>query len=268
MLPFIGEAVVIQKAFEGSLHDAVHLGRPKRLMRFRSAIIATVAFTTALLSVAPSAFAGVRTQATVGESTQAVLPNGQFLTVTAAPGSTFQTLSTGLRPDGNADANGGFSTALSPDGKTLLATTTGFNASLFTTSGSPITVPYLDPATGHASSKRTGVFEWIFIYDVTSGQPVKAQQIAIPSSYAGVVWDPSGKTFYVSGGRDDRVYAYKQRGNGWIADPPFAVLNHNSNDSQPQPAYDGGILKNTPVGRSSAAGVYGLHFGAQPPASL
>jgi hypothetical protein len=33
-----------------------------------------------------------------------ILPTGQVLTPTAAPGSTIQVLSTGLREDGNADA--------------------------------------------------------------------------------------------------------------------------------------------------------------------
>jgi hypothetical protein len=35
-----------------------------------------------------------------------VLPDGFYITPTAAPGSIFQGLPTGLRPDGSADANG------------------------------------------------------------------------------------------------------------------------------------------------------------------
>lgn len=51
----------------------------------------------------------------VGNS--AVLPTGQFITPLAAPGSTIQVLSTGLRADGDADAAQAVKTALSPDGK-------------------------------------------------------------------------------------------------------------------------------------------------------
>ncbi|MBC8123009.1 MAG: hypothetical protein H7Y22_14365, partial [Gemmatimonadaceae bacterium] len=59
----------------------------------------------------------------------ALLPTGQIITPTAPPGSIFAPLSTGLRTDGNADANGAVSTALSPDGKTLLILTSGYNRS-------------------------------------------------------------------------------------------------------------------------------------------
>ena len=48
-----------------------------------------------------------------------LLPDGFYITPTAAPGSIFQGLPTGLRSDGSADANGAVTTALSPDGTAL-----------------------------------------------------------------------------------------------------------------------------------------------------
>src|ERR1043166_2635585 len=57
----------------------------------------------------------------------AVLPTGQFITPLAAPGSTIQVLATDLRSDGSADAAQAVKTALSPDGKTLLILTSGWN---------------------------------------------------------------------------------------------------------------------------------------------
>lgn len=57
----------------------------------------------------------------------AVLPTGQLITPLAAPGSTIQVLSTGLRADGDADASQAVKTALSPDGRTLLILTSGWN---------------------------------------------------------------------------------------------------------------------------------------------
>jgi hypothetical protein len=56
-----------------------------------------------------------------------LLPDGFYITPTAAPGSIFLRLRTGLRPDGSADADGAVNTALSPDGTALLILTTGYN---------------------------------------------------------------------------------------------------------------------------------------------
>ena len=44
-----------------------------------------------------------------------LLPDGFYITPTAAPGSIFLRLKTGLRPDGSADADGAVNTALSPE---------------------------------------------------------------------------------------------------------------------------------------------------------
>ncbi len=49
-----------------------------------------------------------------------ILPSGQTITPLAAPGAQMLPLATDLRSDGNADATGAMSTALSPDGSTLL----------------------------------------------------------------------------------------------------------------------------------------------------
>ena len=66
-----------------------------------------------LLCLTASEFAaGVQRQknAQVGGN---VLPDGFYITPTAAPGSIFQGLPTGLGPDGSANANGAVTTALS-----------------------------------------------------------------------------------------------------------------------------------------------------------
>lgn len=139
----------------------------------------------------------------------ALLPTGQYVTPLAAPGSTYTALRTGLRPDTNADANGAVTTALSPDGKTLLVLTSGYNSGFFTTSGAPITTPYIDPVTGRNAAAKDGQFQWVFVFDVSSGALQKKQQIALPNAFDGLAWDPAGKHFYVSGGQDDRVYIFK-----------------------------------------------------------
>jgi YVTN family beta-propeller protein len=220
-----------------------------------SAILATVGLAQA---------GNLRTNAAVGGSSAAagLLPTGQYISALVSPGSSYQRLRTFLRPDGNADGNGALSTALSPDGKTLLVLTSGYNTGFATTSGLPVRFPYLDPRSGKLSSTLTGSYQWVCVYDVSSGVPVERQALPIPSSFAGIAWDPSGSRFFASGGQDDRVYAYVSTNGKWVPEPPFPVLNHNSNDSAPKPKYDGGIFKNTPAGRSPIGQRYGLDFGA------
>jgi YVTN family beta-propeller protein len=187
-----------------------------------------------------------------------LLPDGFRITPTAAPGSIFQGLPTGLRPDGSADANGAVTTALSPDGTALLILTTGYNTNFYTQgpSGTPITWPALYPMTGLPSSIMTPNAEWVFVFDVRGAQPVQKQLINIPDTYQGLVWDPSGTRFYVAGGIDDRVYIYKAATPGpsatttFVPDAPFVLLGHNlpASSNVPIPEYPtGGLFNNTPV---------------------
>ena len=187
----------------------------------------------------------------------ALLPTGQVITPAAAPGSTFERLATGLRKDGNADAAEAVTTALSPDGKTLLVLTSGYNQNFKqeTEPGEDISYPVLDPVTGKpGKDPKTGEpvtttqAEWVFVFDVSSGSLVKRQQINIPNTYNGLAWAPDGKRFYVSAGIDDRIYVYTHNGNQYVPDAPFILLGHNSNQTAPFPTYDGGLLKDTPAG--------------------
>ena len=188
----------------------------------------------------------------------ALLPTGQYIDALSAPGSSFQWLSTGLRPDHSGDAAGAMTTALSPDGTRLLVLTSGYNAHITTTTGTPLTVSYLNPATGLPSAITSTAWNWVFVYDVTGGKvPAKLQQIQLPDTFAGIAWSPDGTKFYVSGGQDDRVYAYLNASGSFVAAPPIYVLNHNSNAAAPKPTYDGGIASKTKAGK------LGLTFGAE-----
>ncbi|MFZ1123899.1 MAG: alkaline phosphatase family protein [Candidatus Baltobacteraceae bacterium] len=201
---------------------------------------------------------------TVGGPPQgpALLPTGLFITATAAPGSKFFRLSTGLRADGTADAAEAVNAALSPDGKTLLVLTSGYNLKFSTESGTPIKWPVLDPTTGLPTTTLTPKAEWVFAFDVSGATPRKLQQINIPDTYVGLVWDPSGARFYVSGGGDDRVYAFKKAGGSYVADAPFVLLGHDSNQTAPLPAPDGGILKGTAAAKlATGALAAGLGIG-------
>jgi len=178
---------------------------------FVTSFAATTAFGSAA-GIAPLAVSG-------GNGGPALIPTGQYITATAAPGSSYQRLTTGLRADGNADADDAVSTALSPDGRTLLVLTTGFNTSINYENGSPILFPVLSPLTGKSATftnPYTGKAaqgynqaEFVFIYDVAHGAARQLQKIPIPDTFEGLAWDPNGSRFFVSGGIDDRVLIFK-----------------------------------------------------------
>ena len=181
------------------------------------------------------------------------IPTGQRITATAAAGSIYLPLTTSLRQDASADAAEGVTSALSPDGKTLLVLTSGYNRSFKTSNGAAITFPLLDPLTGKATSSKIAQAEWIFVFDVSRRAPKKLQQLNVPNTYDGLVWDPNGGRFYVSGGIDDRVYAFRKIAGTFAPDPPFILLGHNSEQTAPLPKYDGGLLKNARANVASHA---------------
>jgi YVTN family beta-propeller protein len=161
---------------------------------------------------------------------------GQRVTPLAAPGSIIQKLHTDLRSDDNADAANGVTTALSPDGSTLLILTSGYNNSFYTEDGTLIRYPILSPSTGLPTGQTTSNAEWVFAYDVSGPVPVQKQKINLPVTYNGLAWDPSGARFYASGGADDIVYPFKKVNGAFQLDAPFIVLN------------TGGQLNNTKAG--------------------
>jgi YVTN family beta-propeller protein len=225
---------------------------------------ASAAFLTALLMVSPTLGAVARAEQVGGSNGgPALLPTGQYLNATAAPGSTYQRLRTNLRADGTADANGASTTALSPDGSALLVLTSGYNTGFRTPTGQAITIAAIDPITGQPSTTTTGEFEWVYLYDVRGAKPVVKQFIALPNAFQGLAWSPDGTRFFVSGGQDDRVDVFKAQTPGvpsaatlYAADAPWLLLGHDDNQTAPIPKHNGGILKNSLVGK------LGVPFGA------
>src|SRR5215470_3041596 len=161
---------------------------------------------------------------------------GQRITPAAAPGAQVLPLHTGLRSDNNADAANAVTTAMSPDGSTLLILTSGSNNSFYKEDGTPIVHDILDPTTGRPTGETTSNAEWVFVYDVSCRVPIQKQKFNIPVTYNGLVWDKTGSRFYVSGGSDDMVYPFKKVGSQFQLDAPFIVLS------------TGGQLDNTPAG--------------------
>ncbi len=117
------------------------------------------------------------------------LPNlGQQITPLAPSNSRFEPMNPDL-PDNPAWLAGqAVTTVVSPDGKTLLVLTSGYNR-VYNTDGAPF--------------KLSDSKEYVFIYDISKHTPVRKQVVQVPNTYSGIVFDPSGKAFYVSGGMDD-----------------------------------------------------------------
>ncbi|HVP62676.1 MAG TPA: beta-propeller fold lactonase family protein [Myxococcaceae bacterium] len=138
------------------------------------------------------------------------IPTGQRITPTAAPGSTFTQLNPGLPGLPGFTAGQAVSTALSPDGKTLLVLTSGFNR-------------WAD-ASGNGIPQDSN--EYVFVFEVSGRTAVQKQALQIPNTYDGIVFAPDGSRFYVSGGVDDDVHVFARSGGGWAEDGAPIALNH------------------------------------------
>ncbi len=134
------------------------------------------------------------------------LPTGVEITPTAAPGSTYEALNPHLSDLPNVIAGGAISTVKSPDGNTLLVLASGYNS---------------------WSAKTPETNEYIFVFDISAGKPVRKQVIKIPNSFIGIAFDPTGKNFYVGGGVDDNIHQYSLTGGTWAENGTPIPLNHN-----------------------------------------
>jgi DNA-binding beta-propeller fold protein YncE len=138
------------------------------------------------------------------------LPTGMSITPLAARGSTLQALNPGLPdlPDFTVDHP--ISTAISPDGNTLLLLTSGYNRN--------------NDAKGKAIPAQTS--EYVFVFDIQQAKPVQRQALRIPNAYVGLAWAPDGAHFYVGGGQDDNIHVFAQEGGHWSESEKPMALGH------------------------------------------
>ncbi len=139
---------------------------------------------------------------------------GQQITPLAPQDSRFETLNPDLSDNPAWLAGQAVTTVVSPDQKTLLVLTSGYNRVYNTNTPIP-----------HWPDSN----EYVFIYDISTPTPVKKQVVQIPNTYNGIVFDPSGKAFYVSGGSDDNVHIFTLNAAGtWEEQPGTALaLGHS-----------------------------------------
>jgi DNA-binding beta-propeller fold protein YncE len=131
------------------------------------------------------------------------LPNmGQQITPLAPQGSRFESLNPDLVDNPNWLAGHAVTTVVSPDKKTLLVLTSGYNRVYRTDNVLDAFGTYFNWADST---------EYVFIYDISKGTPIKKQVVKVPNTYHGIVFDPSGTAFYVSNGMGD--FPFDSAGN-------------------------------------------------------
>jgi len=136
--------------------------------------------------------------ATPSVSLEQTLPNtGQEISPLAVPGSSFQNLNPDLADNPAWLAGQAVTTVVSPDKKTMLVLTSGYNR-VFRTDGVP-------DAFGTYFNWPDSQ-EYVFVYDISTNTPVKKQVVTVPNSYNGITFDPSGQAFYVSSGMGDTPF--------------------------------------------------------------
>jgi len=141
------------------------------------------------------------------------IPNqGVKITPFAVRGARFVTLNPGLKDFPNYVAGQAVTTVVSPNQKTLLVLTSGYNQ--------------MNDSMGNTIAGDST--EFVFVFDISHRVPVQLQVLQVPNTYAGMVFDPSGTTFYVTGGVDDNVHIYDLGAGGWAErkGSPIA-LGHN-----------------------------------------
>lgn len=138
------------------------------------------------------------------------VPTGMQITPTAARGSTFQGLNPGLSNYPNFLAGQAVATAVSPDGKTLLVLTSGYNLN--------------NDASGNQDP--AGSNEYVFVFDITNHAGQQKQVLQLPNTYNGIAWNPNGQEFYVTGGVNDNVHVFDLVSGAYAETGAPIPLNH------------------------------------------
>jgi len=145
----------------------------------------------------------------------ALLPNGQEITPLAAPGARFMALNPHLADDPSFTAGQAVTSLLSPDGRTLLILTSGYNLMHYASG----------PRAGRPD--RADSNEYVFVFDVAGARPRQLQALPVPNTYSGLAFSPSGSFFYASGGDDDNVHIFARgAGGAWREQGLPVALGH------------------------------------------
>ncbi|MFZ0639809.1 MAG: bifunctional YncE family protein/alkaline phosphatase family protein [Candidatus Acidiferrales bacterium] len=149
-------------------------------------------------------------QASPALESRAVLPTGMTITPMAARGSFYVPLNPGLEDFPDYVAGQPVTTAMSPDGATLLALTSGYNE--------------MNDASGRQIKRDSN--EYVFAFDISQGRPRKTQALQVANTFDGIAWNPNGQEFYVAGGVDDDVHVFAKQNGKWAEAGPAIKLGH------------------------------------------
>src|SRR5882762_2133613 len=138
------------------------------------------------------------------------VPTGQLVTPLAAAGADFTPLDPGLPGLPEFRAGQAVALAPSPDGRTLLVLTSGYNRT-FDNAGRRVA----------AASN-----EYVFVYELGHGPPKQLQTLTIPNTFMGIAWDRDGEGFHVSGGVDDSVSSFRRHDGAFAAEAAPIPLSH------------------------------------------
>jgi len=142
-----------------------------------------------------------------------VLPTGKRITPSAAPGAHFEALNPALPHFPGFTAGQAISTAISPDHRTLLILTSGYNRN--------------EGPDGQIVPDASQ--EYVFVYDISVNTPAERQVLKVRNTFAGICFSPDGKEFYVTGGKDDNVHTFSLASNGqWQESGTPIPLGHTS----------------------------------------
>jgi YVTN family beta-propeller protein len=156
--------------------------------------------------------AGTSALAQLNSGEPQVLSTGQRITPLFPNGSSFQALNPRLADNPEFTAGQAVQTVISPDKKTLLILTSGYNTQS-------------NPSTGAADPADSN--EYIFVFDVSHPTPVQKQVIRVPNTYNGITLSRTGTELFVGGGVSDNVHVYNKVLGVWTEEPCSPVaLGH------------------------------------------
>ena len=160
---------------------------------------------------------------------------GQLVTPLAPQGASFQPLNPNLADNPTYTAGQAVTTTISPNGKTLLILTSGYNLWAYTSGAN---AGNTNPADSN---------EYVFVFDISTGHPVQKQVLQVPNTYSGIAFNPSGTQFYVAGGMDDVVHIFGAMNGVWAEVQTPVALGHLTAVNPALGAYGGLGLETPPM---------------------
>lgn len=158
------------------------------------------------------------------------LPTGALITPWAAPGASLQALNPGLADLPGYRADHAVTAVPTPDGKTLLVLTSGFNRNY--------------AADGKIDAADSN--EYVFVFDVSGDVATQIQVLKVPNAYSGLAVAPDGAHFFVAGGCDDNVHVFERSAAGWREARAPIALGH---------PFGEGLVRSTLATKPAAAGL-------------